>query len=113
MSDLSKRSTVYFDPALHQALKLKAASIDLSVSELVDEAVRLLMKEDQSTEAIAADTQLLQLDPHDATAYAARGRAQEHARLQVLLERHWAREAYRLRVSQHHLQGGVVNVKHL
>jgi hypothetical protein len=54
MSDLSKRSTVYFDPALHQALKLKAASTDLSVSELVDEAVRLLMREDQEDlEAIA------------------------------------------------------------
>jgi hypothetical protein len=45
---------VYFDPALHQALKLKAASTDLSLSELVDEAVRLLMKEDQEDlEAIA------------------------------------------------------------
>jgi hypothetical protein len=54
MSNLSKRSTVYFDPALHQALKLKAASTDLSLSELVDEAVRLLMKEDQEDlEAIA------------------------------------------------------------
>lgn len=54
MSDLSKRSTVYFDPALHQALKLKAASTDLSVSELVDEAVRLLMNQDQQDlEAIA------------------------------------------------------------
>jgi hypothetical protein len=47
MSNLSKRSTVHFDPALHQALKLKAASTDLSLSELVDEAVRLLMSEDQ------------------------------------------------------------------
>ena len=54
MSNLSKRSTVYFDPALHQALKLKAASTDLSLSELVDEAVRLLMNEDQEDlEAIA------------------------------------------------------------
>lgn len=47
MSSLSKRSTVYFDPAIHQALKLKAASTDMSLSELVDEAVRLLMLEDQ------------------------------------------------------------------
>jgi hypothetical protein len=47
MSNLSKRSTVYFDPFLHQALKLKAASTELSLSELVDEAVRLLMNEDQ------------------------------------------------------------------
>jgi len=54
MSDLSKRSTVYFDPDVHQALKLKAASTDLSVSELVDEAVRLLMNQDQQDlEAIA------------------------------------------------------------
>jgi hypothetical protein len=54
MSYLSKRSTVYFDPALHKALKLKAASTDLSLSELVDEAVRLLMGEDQEDlEAIA------------------------------------------------------------
>ena len=47
MSNLSKRSTVYFEPNIHQALKLKAASSHLSVSELVDEAVRLLMSEDQ------------------------------------------------------------------
>ncbi len=47
MSNLSKRSTVYFDPALHKALKLKAASTDLSLSELVDEAVRILLREDQ------------------------------------------------------------------
>lgn len=54
MSDLSIRSTVYFDPDVHQALKLKAASTDLSVSELVDEAVRLLMNQDQQDlEAIA------------------------------------------------------------
>lgn len=47
MSNLSKRSTVYFEPAIHQALKLRAASSEQSVSELVDEAVRLLMREDQ------------------------------------------------------------------
>lgn len=47
MSNLSKRSTVYFEPEIHQALKMKAASSNLSISELVDEAVRLLMSEDQ------------------------------------------------------------------
>ncbi len=47
MSDLSKRSTIYFDPAIHQALRLRAASTQVSVSELVDEAVKLLMREDQ------------------------------------------------------------------
>ena len=47
MSDLSKRSTIYFDPSIHQALRLRAASSQVSVSELVDEAVKLLMREDQ------------------------------------------------------------------
>jgi hypothetical protein len=46
MSELSKRSTVYFDPSIHKALRLKAASTHLSLSELADEAVRLLMRED-------------------------------------------------------------------
>lgn len=47
MSNLSKRSTVYFDPAIHQALRLKAASTHLSVSDLVNEAVRAHLTEDQ------------------------------------------------------------------
>ena len=47
MSNLSKRSTVYFEPQIHQALKMRAASTEVSVSEIIDEAVRLLMKEDQ------------------------------------------------------------------
>jgi hypothetical protein len=47
MSDLSKRSTIYFDPDVHKALKLKAASSDSSVSELIDEAARMLLLEDQ------------------------------------------------------------------
>lgn len=55
MSDLSKRSTVYFDPAIHQALKLKAASTNVSLSELIDDAVRLLLLEDQEDLASIAD----------------------------------------------------------
>ena len=47
MSNLSKRSTVYFEPHIHQALKMRAASTHVSVSELIDEAIRLLMREDQ------------------------------------------------------------------
>lgn len=54
MGNLSKRSTVYFDPDIHQALKIKAASTGSSLSEIVDEAIRLLMLEDQEDlEAIA------------------------------------------------------------
>lgn len=39
----SKRSTVYFDPDLYKALRLKAATTDRSLSEIVDEAVRQLL----------------------------------------------------------------------
>ncbi len=47
MSDSSKRSTVYFEPEVHQALRLKAAVTHRSVSDLVNEAVRNVLQEDQ------------------------------------------------------------------
>lgn len=45
-STKSKRATIYFDPDLHTAMRLKAAAMDTSISEVVDEAVRLLLSED-------------------------------------------------------------------
>lgn len=50
--NISKRATVYFDSALHRALKLKAAETDRSVSELVNDAVKIALNED--AEDIAA-----------------------------------------------------------
>jgi len=47
MSELSKRSTVYFEPSIHQALRMKAASAHISVSEVVNEAVRVILREDR------------------------------------------------------------------
>ena len=47
MSNLSKRSTIYFDPELHRALKIKSVTSSRSVSELVDEALRQVMNGDQ------------------------------------------------------------------
>lgn len=41
-----KRATVYFDPALHKALRVKAAETDQSISELVNDAVRQALLED-------------------------------------------------------------------
>lgn len=41
-----KRATVYFDPLLHRALRLKAAETDRSISELVNEAVKSALAED-------------------------------------------------------------------
>ena len=45
MSD-SRRATIYLDPEIHRALKLKAAVSDRSISEMVNEAVRLALAED-------------------------------------------------------------------
>lgn len=42
----SRRATVYFEPEIHRALKLKAAALDRSLSEMVNEAVRLALAED-------------------------------------------------------------------
>ena len=41
-----KRATVYFDPSLHKALRIKAASTDRSVSDLVNQAIRASLAED-------------------------------------------------------------------
>ena len=43
-----KRATVYFDAYLHRALRMKAAEIDCSISELVNEAVKAALEEDAS-----------------------------------------------------------------
>jgi plasmid stability protein len=47
MSETSKRSTVYFEPQLHTALRLKAALTHRSLSDIVNDAVRAALAEDQ------------------------------------------------------------------
>jgi hypothetical protein len=50
-----KRATVYFDPELHRALRIKAAETESSMSEIINEAVRLSLAEDaDDLEAFAA-----------------------------------------------------------
>ncbi len=46
MSTLSKRSTVYLDPELHRALRLKALETSRSMSELINEAIKEALSED-------------------------------------------------------------------
>jgi plasmid stability protein len=41
-----KRSTIYFDPDIHRALRMKAAATERSMSEVVNEAVRQTLSED-------------------------------------------------------------------
>jgi hypothetical protein len=43
---IPKRATVYFDPEVHKALRLRAAASDQSISDMVNEAVRASLAED-------------------------------------------------------------------
>lgn len=46
MASSPKRATVYFDPEIHRALRLKSAAEDRSISEVVNAAVKLSLAED-------------------------------------------------------------------
>ncbi|MFZ1058532.1 MAG: CopG family transcriptional regulator [Candidatus Rokuibacteriota bacterium] len=43
---LPKRATVYFDPEIHRALRLKAVATERSISRMVNDAVKQLLAED-------------------------------------------------------------------
>lgn len=47
-----KRATVYFDPEVHKALRLRAAASDQSISEMVNDAVRASLAEDATDLAV-------------------------------------------------------------
>ena len=55
MNTQTKRTTIYFNPILHKALRIQSAETERSISELVNEAVRLSLAED--AEDIAAFTE--------------------------------------------------------
>ena len=46
MATAAKRATIYLDPVLHKALKLKSLETSRSISALVNEAVREALSED-------------------------------------------------------------------
>src|SRR5688572_30034244 len=46
MSSEPKRATIYVDPDLHRALKIKAAETERSISELVNDAIKASLAED-------------------------------------------------------------------
>jgi hypothetical protein len=52
MATPAKRATIYFDPIIHKALKLKSIETSKSISELVNTAVKEALAED--AEDIAA-----------------------------------------------------------
>jgi Arc/MetJ-type ribon-helix-helix transcriptional regulator len=65
MAEYSKRSTIYFDPIIHEALRLKAFKTSRSMSDLVNEAVREALAEDAEDLAAfdeRADDELISYD---------------------------------------------------
>ena len=48
MKTSAKRATIYLDEDLHRALRLKAATTSKTISELVNDAVRYSMAEDEA-----------------------------------------------------------------
>ncbi len=55
MESGTTRTTVYLDTPLHQALRLKAASTRRSLSDIVNEAVRAALREDEEDFAAFAE----------------------------------------------------------
>ncbi|MCU0666094.1 MAG: CopG family transcriptional regulator [Candidatus Omnitrophica bacterium] len=54
MNMLTKRSTIYFDPAIHRVLKFMAIETDQSISDIVNAAIRHELAEDQEDLAVFA-----------------------------------------------------------
>ena len=46
MKTQTKRATIYLDTELHQALRIKAAETEHSISELVNDAIKFSLTED-------------------------------------------------------------------
>ena len=53
--DSQKRATVYFEFDVHRALRLKAAALDRSISEMVNDAVKASLAEDAEDLASFSD----------------------------------------------------------
>ena len=65
MATTAKRATVYLDPDLHKALRLKAVETSQSVSELVNRAVREALAEDAEDIAVFEERAGEPLIPYD------------------------------------------------
>lgn len=49
---LTKRSTIYFEPAIHRVLKLMSIETEQSISDIVNEAIRHELAENQEDLAV-------------------------------------------------------------
>jgi hypothetical protein len=48
----TKRATIYFDPALHDALRERAAEAETSISEIVNQVLHDALDDDEADQAI-------------------------------------------------------------
>jgi len=53
--DTQKRATVYFEPDLHRALRLKSVASGRSISDMVNDAVKTALAEDAEDLAVFAE----------------------------------------------------------
>ena len=52
----TKRATIYFDAHVHRALRMRAAACNRSISDMVNEAVRVTLAEDiEKIKSLAVD----------------------------------------------------------
>ncbi len=49
----ARRSTIYFDPTVHRALRLHSAATDRNLSDVVNEMVRRALEADQDDLAVS------------------------------------------------------------
>lgn len=61
-----KRATVYFEADVHRALRLKAAASDRSISDMVNDAVKVTLSEDAEDLAAFAERKGDKTLPFDA-----------------------------------------------
>lgn len=54
MTTLTKRATVYLEPEMHRALQLKAFETSRSISDLINDALRGELAEDEADLAVFA-----------------------------------------------------------
>ena len=47
MSVLTKRSTIYFDSKIHRVLRIKSVETEKSISDIVNDALKIMFGEDQ------------------------------------------------------------------
>lgn len=71
---MPKRATVYFDPEVHRALRVKSAVTDRSLSELVNDAVKASLAEDAEDLAAFEDRRAEPAEPFEDVVKALRRR---------------------------------------